>query len=223
MRTTFLVLAALFFVTEVALAPARSFEVDRQQEPTRPKQVLLIRHAEKTNDEDIHLSPKGKKRAEAMPKLFRKSDDRPDPFPRPDFIFPAKQSTQSNRSVETVTPLAKELNLYLNAEYEDDAFAELAAELLSNPRYAGRTVLVCWHHGNLPKLAGKLKAADVPDEWKDHVFDRVWVVAYTEQGKGKPLIKRHQELLPGDSKEDEPSHGRNSSPVRLSSLRPEIS
>ena len=33
---------------------------------------------------------------------------------------------------------------------------QLAAELLTNPRYASKTVLVCWHHGKIPRLAKAL-------------------------------------------------------------------
>lgn len=161
---------------------------------THPKTILLIRHAEKpASEDDIHLSPEGVKRAEALPKLFDKS------FPKPGFIFATKASKHSNRPVETVTPLAKMLNLDINAKFEDDEYPKLAAELFTNPKYEGKTVLICWHHGKLPELASALGATDVPDKWKDSVFDRVWVVTF-ENGKAK-LSKRHQELLPGDSKE----------------------
>jgi len=52
----------------------------------------------------------------------------------------------------------RELNLFLNADYADDDFGQLAAELLTNPKYGGKTVLVCWHHGRLAdRLADLLK------------------------------------------------------------------
>ena len=64
----------------------------------RPEAILLNRHAEKPADEaDVHLSPQGKKRADALPDLFKKSDARPDPFPASDFIIAAKPSKRSNR------------------------------------------------------------------------------------------------------------------------------
>ena len=161
----------------------------------QPQQVLLIRHAEKSGDiDDIHINAQGQKRAEALPKLFEKS------FAKPDFIFAAKQSKHSNRCVETVTPLAKHLNLKIHDKFEDNEFGELANELLTNPKYANKVVLVCWHHGNLPDLATKLKATDVPHEWKDAVFDRVWLITYGDSGKVK-FTKRHQMLLLGDAKE----------------------
>jgi broad specificity phosphatase PhoE len=163
----------------------------------QPRQVMLIRHAEKPADDDsIHLSAEGQRRAEALSKLFERSRDRPDPFPKPDFIFATRPSKHSNRPVETVTPLAKSLNRYLFAEFENDEYSKLAAELLTNSSYKGKAVLVCWHHGTIADLARKLNAADVPDHWKDSAFDRVWVITYS--GGSGTLQKRHQHLMPVD-------------------------
>jgi phosphohistidine phosphatase SixA len=178
----------------VLLAVAACAQVQAQ-----PGQVLIIRHAEKPDGDSADLSPEGQKRAEALPRLFMKSADRPDPFPTPDFIFATKMSKDSNRPIETVTPLAKSLNLDINARFADAEYAQLAAELLTNPRYTGKTVLVCWHHGKIRELAQELKVADVPEHWRDTMFDGVWVITYKD-GNGK-LKKRHQGLMPGDEKD----------------------
>jgi hypothetical protein len=168
----------------------------------RPRSILLIRHAEKPADAaDTGLSPAGKTRADALPELFQKATDRPDPLPTPDFIFATKPSNHSRRPVETVTPLAKALKLEVGAGYANDDYPDLAEELYTNPKYEGKTVLICWHHGTLPELAGALGAPGVPDKWKDAVFDRVWVVTFDEKGKANPLARRAQALLPGDAKE----------------------
>src|SRR5438128_97023 len=84
-----------------------------------PKQVLIIRHAEKPPEDDpsVHLSPRGQQRAQALPELFNVSGTRPEPFPTPDFVFAARNSGQSHRSVETVQPLAKALKLTINRDY----------------------------------------------------------------------------------------------------------
>lgn len=166
---------------------------------TRPKTILLIRHAEKpTDDFDMHLSREGAKRAEALPSLF--DNDRSDPFPVPDFLFAAAESKHSNRSAETIAPLARALKQTVNVEFSNDQYGKLARELFANPKYAGKTVLICWHHGTLPELAARLSATDVPDKWKDPVFDRVWMVTFDEMNRGKPLMKRPQALMPGDEK-----------------------
>ncbi len=171
-------------------------------DPARPKAILLIRHAEKSTDAtETGLSPAGRKRADALPALFAITADRPDPFPTPDFVFATKASAKSNRPVETVTPLAKALQLNVTAEYPNADYPKLAKELLSDPRYAGKTVLVCWHQGNLPELATAFGASGVPGNWRDEVFDRAWVVTFDARGKARPLADRPQALMPGDGKE----------------------
>ncbi|MFM8274124.1 MAG: histidine phosphatase family protein [Gemmata sp.] len=166
---------------------------------THPARVLIIRHAEKPDDQsDRRLSATGKNRAAALHELFEKSEARPEPFPRPEFIFAAGPSKNSDRSEETVAPLAKRLGLKLDARFGHESYDALAKELLGNPKYAGKTVLICWHHGNIPELAQALGYPEVPDKWKDGVFDRVWEVTYT--GGKAMLHKRPQALLPGDAK-----------------------
>jgi hypothetical protein len=160
--------------------------------PAQPREVLVIRHAEKEAN-SIHLSADGWKRAEALPKLFDGA------FPKPDFIFATKPSANSNRPVETVTPLAKTLHLPVNADFANADYPKLAADLLSNPRYSGKVVLICWHHRTLPDLARKLGADNVPEHWKEEDFDLVWVLSYKD-GKIK-FKKRREALMPTDAKE----------------------
>ena len=189
-------LALLFAALAAGCSPAPDTP------PVRPRSVLLIRHAEKPADAaDIHLSPEGTKRAEALPDLFNKTAARPDPLPTPDFIFAARASKHSDRPAETVAPLARALKLEVSAGYANDDYRKLAEELFTNPKYDGKVVLVCWHHGHLPDLAAALGAAGVPDKWKDAAFDRVWVVAFDDKGKAKPLVRRTQALMPGDARE----------------------
>jgi len=149
-----------------------------------PQRVLIIRHAKKPGQEEnsIHLSHEGKERADELHQLFKVSEDRPEPFPTPDFIFAAKMSKHSNRSVETVTPLAKKLKRPINAAFRDEDFENLAHEILRNQKYAGKTILICWHHGTAPELANRLGAANAPGRWKDSVFDRVWQINYDKTG-----------------------------------------
>jgi hypothetical protein len=167
----------------------------------QPHHILLIRHAEKPEKEamDVHLLPIGKKRAELLPELFVKSASRPDPFPRPDFLFAAKNSKNSHRSVETVTPLSERMSLKLHAEIKNEDYPILAKELLTEPKFAKKTVLVAWHHGKLPEFAKALGATDAPDAWKAASFDRVWEITY--HGGGKVTFRdRPQSLMPDDSK-----------------------
>ena len=161
--------------------------------------ILLIRHAEKPTDEtSVDLSPVGMKRAAALPNLFVKSADRPVPFPTPDFIFAAENSGHSSRSTQTVAPLAKKLGLKVYHKYANEEFDKLATHLLADPKYAGKTVLVCWHHGKLDNFAKSLGAKKVP-HFEDSAFDRVWRISYTPEGKAV-RTDLPQRLLPDDSK-----------------------
>jgi phosphohistidine phosphatase SixA len=189
-------LALFVVVLFVASVPACAEEAK-----TYPARVLLIRHGEKppAESESVALNDRGKERAEALRKLFKKTDKRPDPFPMPDFIFATKDSKKSHRPRETVTPLAKKLDLKINDSYGNDDFAKLAKELFSDPKYAGKTVLICWHHGTMPELAAKLKATGAPKHLKDTVFDRVWQIDYSSKGK-TTFHDLPQRLLAGDSK-----------------------
>ncbi len=71
--------------------------------------------------------------------------------------------------------------------------------MLNDPKYAGKVVLIAWHHGKIPQLARALGARDVPEKWNPNVFDRVWELTFqdgTVTWKSLP-----QRALPGDSEE----------------------
>jgi Histidine phosphatase superfamily (branch 1) len=158
----------------------------------KPKQILIIRHGEKNdNKSDIHLNARGYARAAALPTLF------PSRFDTPEFLFASRQSAHSNREVETIAPLARALRLKIDYTFANEDYADLARHVLGKPVYAGQTVLICWHHGNIPALAGALGIEDAPAPWPDMQFDRVWRITFTD---GVPaLTVLPQRLLQGDS------------------------
>jgi hypothetical protein len=165
-----------------------------------PPTFLLIRHAEDPPEDDPspHLAAEGVKRANALPELFKATKQRPDPFPTPDVVFAAKSSKQSQRPVETIALLAQNLKIPVNADYDDETDVDrLVADLLANPQFAGKTILICWRHESLPDLAHKLGATDAPDTWKG--FDRIWQISYDKAGQAS-FQNRPQSLMPGDSK-----------------------
>jgi hypothetical protein len=166
-----------------------------------PRTVLIIRHAEKPPDYEMsqHLSPRGGDRARELHRLFESWDGRYEPLPKPDFIFAASASKHSHRPHETLAPLAKALDLWVQGEFAKEDCDGLANELLRNPKYTGTTVLVCWHHGTLPQLVRALGVSDLPDDWRGTAFDRVWRIDYDDAGKAA-LSSAPQHLLPGDRK-----------------------
>jgi broad specificity phosphatase PhoE len=116
-------------------------------------------------------------------------------------VFATADSAHSSRPRQTVTPLAAALGLSINADYSNRTkhIADLAALLWTAP-YAGKTILICWHHGTLPALAAALKGTGAT-KWWGTVFDRIWIIAYPQ---GMAIAQVGQQLLFGD-KTDVPS------------------
>jgi hypothetical protein len=193
---------------------------------TGPAQVLIIRHGEKlgdpANDDDggPDLSIRGSARAAALVSLFApeqptlscaltvgtkaytatfpsvQSQGAPPRFNPPDFVFATQASKSSNRPVETITPVLAAFAMTCDDKHADDDYDKVAEDILTNSKYAQKTVLVCWHHGRIPDLTNRLGVAD-PPPWNPAVFDRVWQVTY-EAGTAS-LVDLPQSLLYGDS------------------------
>jgi broad specificity phosphatase PhoE len=154
-----------------------------------PHRIFIIRHAEKPEIGDgPHLSEKGRRRAAALPRY---------PLPELAHIFAAKTSLECARPVETVTPLAAVSGLNIKAEVKDEEFPRLVDDVLSG-RFAGKDLLVCWHHKEIPHLTRSLGVNLTRSyKWAD-VYDRIFVVTYLKDGT--PTFEdRPQRLLPGDS------------------------
>jgi hypothetical protein len=99
--------------------------------------------------------------------------------------------------VETITPLAKALGLKINNTFANEEYAELARHVLGKPEYAGKTLLICWHHGNIPALAHALGVENAPSPWPETQFDRVWRITFPNGVSA--LTNLPQRLLSGDS------------------------
>jgi phosphohistidine phosphatase SixA len=147
-----------------------------------PAKVLVMRHAEKLDDpNDPNLSPPGQARAAAMVAWY------PATFGRPDSIFATAISKHSERPIQTVQPLAQSLGIPFNATFSDQDYGALAKLLLSDTKFSGKSILICWHHGNIPGLLRALGAStgSYPDPWDFTVFDLVVALDY---GAGKPPV-----------------------------------
>ncbi|QHN03370.1 histidine phosphatase family protein [Granulicella sp. WH15] len=163
-----------------------------------PATIYLIRHAEKLYDGREDLSEAGFARAAVLAQLFiPPAGSSLVPLERPQVLIATHASKKSNRPVETITPLAKALGLLIESNIMNDDYPELAKELLSG-KYAGKIVLVSWHHGNIPALAKALGATPPYSPWPEMQFDRIWRIDY-HAGKAT-LTDLPQALMPGDSK-----------------------
>lgn len=171
-----------------------------------PAQVILIRHAEKQL-EGNQLSEKGFKRAEALVNFFLTAPAVTG-YGTPVAVYAAapKHEDSSIRSIQTVTPLALALGLTVNTNFTRGQAHKLVADIMENPKYTGRLVLVCWQHGHLTDIVRELAeyspygpAAQVslPGEWPDARFDRAWIIDLY-RGRVVSFKDIPQRLLPGD-------------------------
>ena len=158
--------------------------VPTQSTGPRPAQIILIRHAEKPADpEDPHLSPAGVLRAKRLVS-FMTTDAAMIKFGLPVAVFATQTTKHDNgqRTQETVAPLARALRVPVQTPFLGKDYAALAKQILANAAYAGKTVLICWNHEEIPQLAAALGVTPEPPKWKDRVFDRVYLISY-QNGK----------------------------------------
>jgi hypothetical protein len=162
-----------------------------------PAQILIIRHAEKPLT-GPNLSPEGEARANALIGFFQK-DPRMLQYGLPVAIYAASPTKEdgSLRSIETVEPLAKALNLPIHEEFNKDEYADAAAEILNDVEYEGRMVLLSWEHKVIPSLAEALGIENAP-QWPSNTFDRVWEIDY-RLNEVSGFRNLPQRLMPGDS------------------------
>jgi hypothetical protein len=147
---------------------------------SRPAQIILIRHAEKPADpEDPHLAPAGVRRAGQLVS-FIKTDSAMTRFGLPVAVFATKTTKGGNgqRTQETVAPLARALGLPVQTPFLNKDYAAIAKLILGDPEYAGRNVLICWNHEEIPQLAAALGVTPKPPKWKGSVYDLVYVISY---------------------------------------------
>ena len=106
----------------------------------------------------------------------------------------------SHRPLETIIPLATTLNIAPNTKYTDKKYPKLASHVTAGG-YAGKVVLIAWHHGTLQDLAQALGAGttDAP-AWPKTTFDWLWEIDYTQNPRH--VIQHWQGLLYGDTPPD---------------------
>jgi hypothetical protein len=161
-----------------------------------PRQVILIRHAEKP-ESGPHLSLKGKERAAALapyflntPALTRHGD------PVAIFVQRSQNSHNSMRAQETMEPLAKALGMKLNKTYRRKDAAACATDILTNRKYDGKKVIACFEHSALGIIAQGLGVLH-HTVWPKEVYDQVWIIDFVDD---KVTMKKiAQQLMYGDS------------------------
>jgi len=111
------------------------------------------------------------------------------------------QSDGSLRPIQTITPLSDSLGLEVNKSFTIDNKPELVKEIMSNPQYHNKLVVISFEHNNIPELATLFGAKKSPNKWPDNVFDRIWVLEFnTSSGDIVKFSNEPQKMLFGDSK-----------------------
>jgi hypothetical protein len=167
----------LDFLKRLLFGPARPAPGTSPFLPgTGPSRLLVMRHGEKTGDKlDPHLSIEGQQRAQNLVGFIEKN------FGTPDFLIAAATSNRSMRPYETLAPLAKALALEIKDKFDDDE-ADALIEHLRKPKYAAKSGVIAWRHGNIPSLLASFGApyGSYPQPWDDAVFNLVIEITFTD-------------------------------------------
>jgi broad specificity phosphatase PhoE len=161
--------------------------------------ILIIRHAEQPDD-GYGLSSVGDARAKAYINYFKNFTVDGQPL-KLDYLFAAKDSPNSHRPRLTIEPLAKELGLTVDSQFNNKEFMKLVDEIQSRPH--GTNILICWHHGTIPQLLRALGADPkrlLPNgKWPNNVFGWLIELRYDENGRLFESKRINENLSSDDS------------------------
>ncbi len=167
------------------------------------KKIMIIRHGEKPTfkhqppfgvnqdgEQDWEsLTVRGWLRAAGLRRLFNPVRDHfpADALDRPALIYASaprdpgvaleqNQASKSKRPLQTITPLAQELNVAPVVDFGKGQEAALARQVLAQ----SGVILISWQHEAIGEIARNLVAggepkATIPAQWPDKKFDIVWI------------------------------------------------
>jgi hypothetical protein len=184
--------------------------------PPTASRILLIRHGEKPpsnppphgvtkhGDHDIQsLTVKGWQRAGALTCFLAPTAG---PLQSPLLSTPAviyasppggsgSEESQSQRPVETITPLAKKLGLTVQTDFLKGMETEVAQAAMAQSGVA----LICWQHKGIPLIANAIlgNATTAPQSWPGDRYDVVWIFDIGADG-AYSFHQLPQMLLAGD-------------------------
>ena len=183
----------MFNMNKINLATIAALLLITTTASATPAQILLIRHAEKPEIGN-GLSEDGFKRAQALRHYFE-TNPAVTKFGTPVAIYAMapKDEDGSIRAIQTVAPLARDLNLEIHQDFTKKKIKDLAKEILSNPDYDGKMVLICWEHKIIPDIAERLGVDPRPQDWPGSDFSTVFEINYSNNQVSS--FKTFSELL----------------------------
>ena len=163
-----------------------------------PAQVIIIRHGEKPPS-GPDLDEQGYARAQALVGFFQ-NNPAVTQFGTPAAIYAMdpKGPNGSMRAIETVTPLAQALGQSIDTDYKRKDIPQLVQDILGNPAYDGKMVLICWEHSVIPDIVDAFGWTSAPQSWAGSSFDRAWVLTFTGD-RVTDFVDVPEHVLPGDS------------------------
>ncbi|HUX79714.1 MAG TPA: histidine phosphatase family protein [Alphaproteobacteria bacterium] len=162
-----------------------------------PKNVIIIRHADRVIPNGVCLSLQGLERAAALAYYFSETPRYNTPPITHIFAAYSNQPPQPYvRCKQTCEPTANHLKLPVDLDFNRYQVAEVAKEILTNPKYDNATILMCWEHKHIAPLVVALGGKE-PDFLPENIFDQVYMLSFEKDNKPK-FQQFLQELLFGD-------------------------
>lgn len=178
--------------------------LEPMQASAGPARIIILRHAEKLDHKE--LCDLGAQRAQALANQFLGRG-------ATQSLFAAGEKPEAflaitPHTIETITPAAQSWDVPVTVykvhdKHEDDdakeaeltrRTQEAAHDVLTDPRYAGKTVVITWEHNHIAKsklekenggeqvtlrqLLHLDQLADVPKTWPDSNYDFFWIADY---------------------------------------------
>lgn len=174
------------------------------------RRIMVIRHAEKPigtykgisvkgTPSPNSLTVKGWQRAGALVLLFvpiHKSNNNGQ-LSTPDYLYasPAGKESKSKRSVETILPLKKRLNLPVKKKFSREEYKAMANHAMKQTG----TVLISWTHEYIPLIANHiLSNKEAPQNWPGNRFDMIWIFELDSNTGEYKFSQMPQNILPSD-------------------------
>lgn len=176
--------------------------------PIAAEKIMIIRHAEKPDvvnqgvtesgaDSKHDLSVRGWQRAGALTCFFTHAR-----VSQPQFLFASAardgvtEGSRSKRSLETLLPLSRRLQIDINVAFTKGQEQQVAAAAQACPG----VVLIAWQHEAINDIVRALPGShhELPSNWPAERFDIVYVLDFDAGGGAYRFSQVPQQLLDGD-------------------------